>query len=841
MPHIPETWLDAQIVNTTGSGQQSQPDITQLANGNILVTWTSSHATGDGSPAGTEVFAQLFDPLGTPLGSEFRINAVSLLDNERDSDIVALPDGGFLVIYHDDDLSGNGASNIRLERFDATGTGVAEDSLVVNDGVAPALPNYANPRGACSSATSVMVVYDVIDGGNSGIFGRIYNPTTNTYGAEFLVMSAGTSQNADIAVLSNGNYVIATEVDAADDAIRFRIFNAAGGQVAGAFFVTGTDTDTFADRDVSVTALAGGGFVLVWTSTDGNDTDVLFRVYDNAGVSVSNGQIDGGLPTDDNNEPVVVGLADGSFVVIYDNQDANVLTASYRAANGNFLGSLDMAANAYGISAVALADGRMAITYMLDPEDTIRMEILDTRNAVNALGVYAPDQWQVGTVGDDVFTAAALADITHGWTGNDTITEVNAGGQQQYFGDDGNDTLIVVSPVSDDLHDGGAGIDTIIWTGAGAAGLSFDLAAGTATDGVLIEQMLGFENLTGTADNDTILGTADSNTLAGAGSNDTISGGGSADVLDGGDGNDTLSGGSGSDTLEGGTGNDRLTGGTSSDTYIVDALADLIIETASQGDDRVLARASFVLAADDSIETMQTTSFAGVDAINLTGNALAQDIIGNAGANTLEDGAGAADVLRGSLGDDTYVIRTAGTAIVEGVGEGTADRVLAAVSFALAADDNIEVMQTTSFAGVGAINLTGNALAQTIIGNAGANALRGAAGNDTLTGGAGADDFIFNTALGATNIDGITDFVAGLDDMLLRDTMFAGIGIGALAANEFHAGASGQAQTVNTRIIYETDNGNLWYDADGTGGILRVQFGDLAAGLGITAGDFAVF
>ena len=150
-------------------------------------------------------------------------------------------------------------------------------------------------------------------------------------------------------------------------------------------------------------------------------------------------------------------------------------------------------------------------------------------------------------------------------------------------------------------------------------------------------------------------------------------------------------------------------------------------------------------------------------------------------------------------------------------------------------------MQTTSFAGSGSINLTGNALAQTIIGNAGANALRGAAGNDTLTGGAGADDFIFNTALGATNIDGITDFVAGLDDMLLRDTMFAGIGVGALAANEFHAGASGQAQTVNTRIIYETDNGNLWYDADGTGGILRVQFGDLAAGLGITASDFAVF
>ena len=174
-------------------------------------------------------------------------------------------------------------------------------------------------------------------------------------------------------------------------------------------------------------------------------------------------------------------------------------------------------------------------------------------------------------------------------------------------------------------------------------------------------------------------------------------------------------------------------------------------------------------------------------------------------------------------------------------GQGTADRVSAAVSFGLAGDDHIEILQTTSFGGVGAIGLTGNGLAQSLIGNAGANVINGAAGNDTLAGGAGADDFVFNTALGATNIDAITDFVAGLDDMLLRATVFAGIGVGALAGFRFHAGLSGQALNADTRIIYETDNGNLWYDADGNGAGLRVQFGDLAAGLGVTASDFTVF
>ena len=95
MPLIPETWLDSQTVNTTLTGNQSQPDIAQLANGNILVTWTSDHTTGDGSPAGTEVFGQLYSSLGVAIGTEFRVNQFSTADNERDSNIVALPGGGF--------------------------------------------------------------------------------------------------------------------------------------------------------------------------------------------------------------------------------------------------------------------------------------------------------------------------------------------------------------------------------------------------------------------------------------------------------------------------------------------------------------------------------------------------------------------------------------------------------------------------------------------------------------------------------------------------------------------------------------------------------------------------
>ena len=106
------------------------------------------------------------------------------------------------------------------------------------------------------------------------------------------------------------------------------------------------------------------------------------------------------------------------------------------------------------------------------------------------------------------------------------------------------------------------------------------------------------------------------------------------------------------------------------------------------------------------------------------------------------------DRLTGLAGNDTYVVRNAGTQIVEGTGGGTADRVLAGVSFVLVADDQIEIMTTTDSAGTTALNLTGNALSQTITGNAGVNILSdgGGAGADILSGLAGNDTYIVRNA-----------------------------------------------------------------------------------------------
>jgi Ca2+-binding RTX toxin-like protein len=319
----------------------------------------------------------------------------------------------------------------------------------------------------------------------------------------------------------------------------------------------------------------------------------------------------------------------------------------------------------------------------------------------------------------------------------------------------------------------------------------------------------------------------------------------------GGDGGDRITGNSstnwlygfrGMDTLDGGAGTDRLTGGVGNDTYVVDRQGDVIVEGAGRGTaDRVLAAASFILAADDNIELMATTNNAGHGTINLTGNALVQSILGNLGVNRLSDGGGAgADRLTGLAGNDVYIIGNSHTTIIEGALGGTADRVSTAVSFTLAADDNIEFLSTTNRAGTGALSLQGNALAQTILGNDGADRIDGGAGADTLSGFGGADRFAFSTALTLANIDRITDFNVAADTIVLDHTWFSLPAGRTLAATAFYKSTAGLAHDASDRIIYDTDSGALFYDSNGTAVGGRHQFATLAAHLALTHLDFFV-
>ena len=70
--------------------------------------------------------------------------------------------------------------------------------------------------------------------------------------------------------------------------------------------------------------------------------------------------------------------------------------------------------------------------------------------------------------------------------------------------------------------------------------------------------------------------------------------------------------------------------------------------------------------------------------------------------------------------------------------------------------------------------------------------------------------------LGGSNVDTIVDFEHDKDAIVLDADIFAALG-GSVASNEFRKNTSGDAQDHSDKLIYNTDTGRLYYDADGSG------------------------
>lgn len=392
-----------------------------------------------------------------------------------------------------------------------------------------------------------------------------------------------------------------------------------------------------------------------------------------------------------------------------------------------------------------------------------------------------------------------------------------------------------------------------------------------AVGGFTIANGAVIENASGGSGNDTITGNDADNvlngnggndTLFGGGGNDTLDGGAGSDVLEGGTGNDRLFGGTGDDTLDGGAGADRVAGGTGNDRYIVVDAIDTIVENANEGTDQVDAFTSFSLATYANVENV---SLLGTANTNATGNARANILTGNGGANVLEGGAGddtlngglGNDTLNGGAGNDLYLLLDASNDAI--IDTGGIDTVRSSLTRSLQPYTTIENLDLSI--ATGAVNGTGNALANVLTGNASANALFGLAGNDTidggagndmiyggagndrLFGGAGFDNFVFNfTPNTSSNRDTIFDFFAPQDSIVLDRSIFTALGLtgGTINAGQFWASTTGFAHDADDRIIYNTLTGVLTYDTNGFGVGGSVQFAVLQGRPSISFADFIV-
>ena len=450
-----------------------------------------------------------------------------------------------------------------------------------------------------------------------------------------------------------------------------------------------------------------------------------------------------------------------------------------------------------GTGADTMVGGLGNDTYMVDNVGDVVTEDLNagTDLVKSSVSYVLSDNIENLTLTDGTLTGGtaalngsgnALANIITGNAGDNVLT--GGGGADKLLGGAGDDTYVVALTTAGKLEDtitevaDATNQDTLRVTGSYSA-----------SKNLVLTLQANLENLD--------ISQTDSSTLD----------------LKGNTANNILTGNSANNLMDGGTGADRMIGGSGNDTYVVDNVGDVVTESSSAGTDTVnvaiaIANGSYTLGSH-----VENGTLTNKVAFALIGNDLSNTLTGNAAANTLQGGAGN-DILDGGAGIDTADYSDKSGAVSVTLSGAT----LATVTIGGTAEDSVKNIENL-IGGSGNDSLTGDGLA---------NVLNGGAGADTLTGGAGKDLFVFSASDYASSVDTITDFTTKTDKIEFSASVFNSLlaastvtvsGV-ALKAGEFVIGTDiTAASNTGAHLLYDSDSGTLYYDADGAGANSAVQ------------------
>jgi Ca2+-binding RTX toxin-like protein len=924
-----------EVSNTLGDGENDvAPTVAALSGGGFVVVWQNTDASD------TDILFQRYNAAGVAQGGQVNVDDDSGTDNDRTPDVVGLSDGGFVVVWDN-----NEAGTIALKRFDANGVLVGTEEIVATDlfvsHSSPTISLTDDGRLLVGFGTSIFTggvnfdndvryaIYDprenVIngDGTSETITSRIDGATVNGLGGNDTLLGQDAADtlrggdgddtirgrggddfiegglNADTIFGDDGNDTIFanTQADPDGSGVADTISGGIGNDI-----ITGSAAGDSINGDADDDRIDGGGGADNLQGGTGFDTFVY-----NTGEAASGEIIDGG---DDDDRVLVQSdetFVDATFVGIEEIEfDASFvtprsitvaaaqigagldskLTVDFNANNTEdkfrveMLGATTVDLSQFTIQdfdpagsendhIIILGDGDDETMRGTNQRDEIFAlegnDVLDGGEGGDhlsgglgsdratyehaALGVTAnlsDSTKNTGEAAGDTYnsienlTGSALGDNLTGTNGiNSIIAGANddvvfgLNGDDSLFGQDGND--ILNGGVGGDSLSGGLGSDRATYENAAAGVVAALLSPAQNTGEALGDTFTSIENLTGSAFADTLKGTNSTNSLIGGAGDDNIIGFGGDDNLFGQDGNDILNGGAGADDLSGGLGSDRATYADAA-AGVTAALLSPATNTGDAAGDTFTSVENLTGSDfDDKLTgTNSTNSLIGGDGkdtlIGLGGD---DNLFGQDGDDTFDGGAGADD-FSGGNGTDTVTYDSAAVGVV-------ASLAAAATNTNDAAGDTYSSIENLTGSGFGD-TLTGNNVINVIVGGAGSDLLFGRLGNDTLTGNAGKDQFVFDTAVGATNVDTITDFIFVDDTIRLDDAIFnAIVGTGTLTAAQFVANTTGLAGDADDRIIYETDTGNIFYDTNGNSAGGSTLFAIVGAGLGITNADFLIF
>jgi FG-GAP-like repeat len=315
-----------------GTATQNDSQIAPLLDGGYVVVWTDYSRTHN--PNGSAIIGQRYDSAGNKVGGEVKLSLFNSPDQLTPA-IAALPNGNVAIAFIDS-FSGKQDLYVRIYAPDG-----ASLSLVRTDAIVLGSNLASNPSITAFADGSYVVTYTVGTGADTDIMARVVS-NTGAVGGQFDIDNQTDNRDfSEVATLPNGNFVVVYQDEDAGSAteinINYAVFSPAGTPVAAPTVVPGSSSVVNGDPDVA--ALREGGFVVVWTESGSSVTNIKASLLNSVGTPLVTNILVNTTTTGAQNEASVVALADGGFLVTWEDDNANRVRAQRFDAAGNKIGT----------------------------------------------------------------------------------------------------------------------------------------------------------------------------------------------------------------------------------------------------------------------------------------------------------------------------------------------------------------------------------------------------------------------------------------------------------------------------------------------------------------------
>lgn len=255
------------FIDNNGAGVTDPVSATRLANGNLVVVWTSNEPT-------KTVYARIFDANLVPVG-----NAIPVATGGIHPDVVGLTTGQFIIAYENPFSAGD--NDILARRYSSAGVFLSSHSVDTSSATLDERPSIA-----ALTDGGYAIGWDRINpAADIDVYAAVFNNNGSTRAASFLVDTTGViNRDVDIIARSDGGFTLVYEDSAVGGTINTGIavasYNSAG--ITQSYDIVGTPNN---DRGAAA-ALSPDGFAIVAYNYQfsANDTDVYARIIGLNGV-----------------------------------------------------------------------------------------------------------------------------------------------------------------------------------------------------------------------------------------------------------------------------------------------------------------------------------------------------------------------------------------------------------------------------------------------------------------------------------------------------------------------------------------------------------------------------